>query len=49
MAPIVVPVHLSSYPHFVVFRGALGNRVLLADPGFGPGIYDREGVTLGQS
>ena len=35
MAPIMVPVHLSGYPHFVVFRGALGNRVLLADPGFG--------------
>jgi uncharacterized protein len=35
MAPIVVPVNLSGYPHFVVFRGARGNRVLLADPGFG--------------
>jgi uncharacterized protein len=35
MAPIMVPVDLSGYPHFVVFRGALGNRVLLADPGFG--------------
>ena len=33
MAPIMVPVDLSGYPHFVVFRGALGNRVLLADPG----------------
>lgn len=35
MAPIIVPVDLSGYPHFVVFRGALGNRVLLADPAFG--------------
>jgi uncharacterized protein len=35
MAPIMVPVDLSGYPHFVVFRGALGNRVLVADPGFG--------------
>lgn len=35
MAPIMVPVDLSGYPHFVVFRGALGNRVLLADPAFG--------------
>jgi uncharacterized protein len=35
MAPIVVPVDFSGYPHFVVFRGAMGNRVLLADPGFG--------------
>ncbi len=35
MAPIMVPADLSGYPHFVVFRGARGNRVLLADPGFG--------------
>lgn len=35
LAPIIVPVDLSGYPHFVVFRGALGNRVLLADPAFG--------------
>ncbi len=35
LAPIMVPVDLSGYPHFVVFRGALGNRVLLADPAFG--------------
>jgi uncharacterized protein len=35
LAPVMVPVDLSGYPHFVVFRGALGNRVLLADPAFG--------------
>lgn len=35
LAPIMVPVELNSYPHFVVFRGARGNRVLLADPAFG--------------
>jgi predicted double-glycine peptidase len=35
LAPIVVPVDLSGYPHFVVFRGMRGNRVLLADPAFG--------------
>lgn len=34
-APIMVPVKLYGYNHFVVFRGALGNRVLLADPAFG--------------
>lgn len=34
-APIMVPVRLHGYNHFVVFRGALGNRVLLADPAFG--------------
>lgn len=34
-APIMVPVKLKGYNHFVVFRGARGNRVLLADPAFG--------------
>lgn len=34
-APIIVPVSLRGYPHFVVFRGATANTVLLADPAFG--------------
>lgn len=34
LAPVMVPVDFG-YPHFVVFRGVRGNRVLLADPGFG--------------
>jgi len=34
-APIIVPVDLRGYPHFVVFRGATSTRVLLADPAFG--------------
>lgn len=34
-APVIVPVHLQGFPHFVVFRGAAGDRVLLADPAFG--------------
>lgn len=34
-APIIVPVYLRGYPHFVVFRGAASNTVLLADPAFG--------------
>ena len=34
-APIIVPVRFHGYNHFVVFRGAVGNRVLLADPAFG--------------
>jgi predicted double-glycine peptidase len=34
-APVIVPVNLRGYPHFVVFRGATNNRVLLADPAFG--------------
>lgn len=34
-APIIVPVNLAGFPHFVVFRGATSNSVLLADPAFG--------------
>jgi hypothetical protein len=34
-APLIVPIRLHGYNHFVVFRGVLGNRVLLADPAFG--------------
>jgi hypothetical protein len=34
-APIMVPVRFYGYNHFVVFRGALGDRVSLADPAFG--------------
>jgi len=34
-APMIVPISLRGYPHFVVFRGATQTRVLLADPAFG--------------
>ncbi|MCS7267840.1 MAG: C39 family peptidase [Geminicoccaceae bacterium] len=34
-APVIVPVSINDYNHFVVFRGRFGNRVLLADPAFG--------------
>lgn len=34
-APIIIPVDLLGYNHFVVFRGMKGNRVLLADPAWG--------------
>jgi len=34
-APIMVPVTIQGYPHFVVFRGATESSVLLADPSFG--------------
>jgi predicted double-glycine peptidase len=34
-APIIVPVNAYGYPHFVIFRGATENTVLLADPAFG--------------
>lgn len=34
-APILTPIHTFGYNHFVVFRGQIGNRVLLADPAWG--------------
>ena len=34
-APIIVPIITRGYPHFVVFRGATSNTVLIADPAFG--------------
>ncbi len=34
-APIIVPISTHGYNHFVVFRGVVGNRVLLADPAWG--------------
>jgi uncharacterized protein len=34
-APIIVPIDANGYNHFVVFRGMLGNRVLVADPAWG--------------
>jgi uncharacterized protein len=34
-APIIVPINTHGYSHFVVYRGRLGDRVLLADPAFG--------------
>lgn len=35
LAPIIVPVRLHGFPHFVVYRGSRGDRVLLADPAYG--------------
>lgn len=34
-APILVPLSLLGYNHFVVFRGRRGDRVLIADPAWG--------------
>lgn len=34
-APILVPITLKGYNHFVVFRGVRANRVLIADPAWG--------------
>jgi uncharacterized protein len=34
-SPIMVPVDALGYDHFVIFRGVMGDRVLLADPAWG--------------
>jgi predicted double-glycine peptidase len=34
-APIMVPVNALGYNHFVIFRGVMRDRVLLADPAWG--------------
>jgi predicted double-glycine peptidase len=34
-APIIVPINALGYNHFVIFRGIMGDRVLLADPAWG--------------
>lgn len=35
LAPVMTPIRNRGYNHFVVFRGRMGNRVLMADPAFG--------------
>lgn len=34
-APVLVPIKIQGYNHFVVFRGIKGNRALVADPAWG--------------
>jgi uncharacterized protein len=41
-APIIVPVQLYGFNHFVIFRGLASNRVLLADPAFGNRTMTRD-------
>jgi predicted double-glycine peptidase len=33
--PVIVPLRVKGYDHFVIVRGVAGDRVLLADPAFG--------------
>jgi len=33
--PVIVPMNLQGFPHFVIFRGGTQKSVLLADPAFG--------------
>ena len=35
LAPVIVPVRLKGYDHFVIFRGMRNGRVLLSDPAWG--------------
>jgi predicted double-glycine peptidase len=35
LAPVIVPISENGYNHFVIFRGAMNNRVLIADPSWG--------------
>lgn len=42
LAPVIVPVNFSGFPHFVVFRGVVDGRVLLADPAFGNRVVHPE-------
>ncbi|HIP80135.1 MAG TPA: peptidase C39, partial [Kiloniellaceae bacterium] len=53
-APIMVPITSNGYKHFVVFRGQMGNRVLLADPAYGnrtmlAGKFERSWIDYGGS
>ena len=34
-SPIIIPISIHGYQHFVVVRGMLNNRILIADPAFG--------------
>lgn len=41
-APIIVPIDVQDFRHFVIFRGELGDSVLLADPAYGNRTMSRE-------
>ena len=52
-APIMVPIVSNGYKHFVIFRGRMGNRVLLADPAYGSrtmlvGKFERAWIDYGE-
>lgn len=40
--PAIVPINLRGYPHFVIYRGKVGEHVLLSDPAFGNRIIRSE-------
>jgi uncharacterized protein len=41
-APVMLPVKFFGYNHFVIFRGVMGDRVLLADPAWGNRTISRD-------
>ena len=41
-APIIVPISLYGFNHFVIFRGMASDRVLLADPAYGNRTMTRD-------
>jgi predicted double-glycine peptidase len=41
-APVLAPVNLVGYNHFVIFRGVMKDRVLLADPAWGNRTMQRD-------
>lgn len=45
--PAIIPVNLGDYNHFVIFRGAVGDKVLLADPAFGNRTVSRRDFEQG--
>ncbi len=45
--PAIVPVNLGDYHHFVVFRDAVDDKVLLADPAFGNRTVSRSDFEQG--
>lgn len=42
LRPAIVPVVFFGFPHFVVYRGRIGQQVLLADPAYGNRLLEVE-------
>ena len=47
LGPAITPVNLGDFNHFVVFRGIVDNKVLIADPAFGNRSIDRDAFERG--
>ena len=42
LAPVLIPINLDGYNHFVIFRGVAGKRVLVADPAWGNRVMKKD-------